>query len=510
MTDFALRRTRPERGDIAPERFGRGRASRNVLSLLGRIWLRASRLTVAAALACTVVIASPPGALATSPTGVELRKPPPKWDERVADLASFVERTRRLEFKRPVPVRFLTDTEFRTEIATDEGDLSRQERNELEEVPGFLRALGLIELDAKMLLRKSSELDVSGVLAFYDPDEKEVVIRGTQLDIPTKVTVVHELTHVLQDQHFDLNKLEDKAGSAIGAVDALVEGDAIRLEDEYVSSLSKADQATYGEALERQATEPEGALPRDVPAVLEIIGGAPYSLGPTFVEAVRIARGDKGIDTAFRDPPKSDKQILTPSAYLSGDDPKRVDAPRLTNGEKRVGKPDTIGALGLYLTLAARVDPVLALPIIDSWAGDSFVQFKRGNTACVRATFVAKDPGNTERIAAVLEQWVDLGRRDAAEVERTSSAVTITACDPGRTPADTNITAAGYVLDTRASALSHELDRGAPLDGATCVAERAPFDSELRAVLLYTGAPTPEQMDAFTAKMAGLEAACGA
>jgi hypothetical protein len=474
----------------------------------GRTVHGVARLAALTALACAVVSVSAQHAVATRPNDVDARKPPRAWDERVAELADFVERERGLDFKHPVPVRFLTDARFRRELATDDADLTREEREELEEAGAFLRALGLIQLDAKTLFEKSSELDAGAVLAFYDFDEKEVVVRGTQLDIATRVTVVHELTHVLQDQYFDLTKLEDEAGSAVGAVDALVEGDAIRLEDEYVSTLSQADQDAYGQALDQQAAEFEGAFRRDVPAVLQILSGAPYSLGPTLVEAIAVDRGEKAIDTAFRNPPTSDKQILTPSAYLTGDKPRRVDVPRLTTGEKRVGKPDTIGALALYLMLSARVDPEVALTTVDSWAGDSFVQFQRGNMACIRAAFVGPDPANTERIAAALDQWVALGRRDTATADRVNGTATLTACDPGRAPADTKITAAGYVLDVRVSAFSVEFERGATVARAACVAERAPFDTELRGFLLQAEEQTAEQIAAFATKVAGVEALC--
>jgi hypothetical protein len=474
---------------------------------LGRALRRVARVAAVLSLAFAVVSASAQHAVATSPSGVDTRERPRKWDERVVELADFVERERGLEFKHPVPVRFLTDARFGRELATDEADLTRGERNEFEETVAFLRALGLVQLDAKTLFRKSNELDAGAVLAFYDFDEKEVVVRGTQLDIPTQVTVVHELTHVLQDQFFDLKKLADKAGSAVGAVDALVEGDAIRLEDEYVSTLSRADQDAYGQALEQQAAEFEGAFPRDVPAVLQILSGAAYSLGPPFVEAIAVGRGENGIDAAFRNPPTSDKQILTPLAYLNGDKPRRVDVPRLATGEKRVGKPGTIGALGLYLTLSARVGLEVALPAIDSWAGDSFVQFQRGNMACIRAAFVGPDPASTERIAAALDQWVALGRRNTATAERVDGTATLTACDPGRAPADANIAAAGYVLDVRASALSVEFERGASVARSVCVAERAPFDADLRGFFL-TEEPTPEEAAAFTTKIAGVEAEC--
>jgi hypothetical protein len=449
-----------------------------------------------------------PSAVA-EPTAVESHKPPAHWDERVADLVQFVERTRGLDFKHAVPVRFLMEQQFKKEVAADQGDLSRQDKAEVEKQAGLLRALGLIQGDAKKLLEDTSAVDVAEALAFYDPDEKRVVIRGKALDVSTRVTVVHELTHVLQDQYFDLNKLEDNADNAAGRVDALAEGDATRVEDSYVSTLSESDRAAYEEASDQQADAAEGGLPRDVPATVEVMGEAPYSLGPAFVEAVAHARGERGVDAAFRTLPASDKQILSPSKYLQGENPMPVEAPRLAAGETRLGKDDTLGAFGLYLMLAGRVDPAVALPTIDAWGGDAMVEFTRGGKVCIRAAVAGSNPAGVETIAGALDQWAALGPRDAASVDRANGgAVTVTACDPGRPPADANIIAAGYVLAARASALSSEIAGGKPLDAARCVADRAPFDPDLRSFLLGSNG-THEDLGEFADKVKAVEAACG-
>ena len=52
--------------------------------------------------------------------------------------------------------------------------------------------------------------------------------------------LAHELTHVLQDQHFDLNKLRtDAAAGADLAVLSLIEGDAVSIENEYYNAGSR-------------------------------------------------------------------------------------------------------------------------------------------------------------------------------------------------------------------------------------------------------------------------------
>src|SRR2546430_4207437 len=72
------------------------------------------------------------------------------------------------------------------------------------------RALGFIggKVD---LLRAYETHQTSGTLAYYDPDRQEIIVRGTALDVAHRVTVAHELTHVLQDQHFDLRALQKRA-----------------------------------------------------------------------------------------------------------------------------------------------------------------------------------------------------------------------------------------------------------------------------------------------------------
>jgi hypothetical protein len=471
---------------------------------------RVARALVAfVALVCILVSASPSLAQAATSTEVSARKPPPGWDKRVADLVDFVAYTRGLEFKHPVPVRFLTEAEFKERVVADQGDLNRQDKANLEKQVGLWRALGLVEGDAKKLLADMNAVDAAESLAFYDPDKKEIVIRGTQLDVPTRVTVVHELTHVLQDQYFDLNKLVDRSGSDSGRVDALAEGDAVRVEETYLSTLSDSDRAAYGEESDRQSAAAEGALPRDLPAMVEVTGEAPYSLGPAFIEAVAKARGERGVDAAFRTLPVSDKQILDPSAYMAGEGPVPVDPPRLVSGETRLGKDETLGAFGLYLMLAGRIDPSVALPTIDAWGGDAMVEFTRGGKVCMRAAVVGRDAAGLATIAAALDQWAALGPLDAGSVERANDAAIVTACDPGQTPADTKITDAGDVLAARSSVLAGEIQHGASLEGALCVADRASLDPGLRN-FLHDATGTDDEIREFRRRTTNLEATCGA
>jgi hypothetical protein len=239
---------------------------------VGRLTRRRSLHVVASLVATFTVtfatISAAPASASSPPSApaADEREPPAKWDGRVADLADFVERKRGFDFEHPVPVRFLTDTQFTKEFKTDESDLTADDKKDLEQTAGLLRAVGLSQVDGKQLLADYGAVGAADTDAFYDQEKKEIVIRGKELDVTSKVTVVHELTHALQDQRFDLNKLDAHAGtSGAGALLALVEGDAVRIEQEYVATLSQREQDEYDSSLTTADPASEAAVPADVP-----------------------------------------------------------------------------------------------------------------------------------------------------------------------------------------------------------------------------------------------------
>src|SRR5262245_23554253 len=171
-----------------------------------------------------------------------------KWDARVAPIAREVSRLRGLEFEHPVPIRFLTEAEFKDEVGVDEATLDDSDRDAFEQGAAFLRALGLLHGEAD-LKDAIDTAQTSSILAYYDSRLEEIVVRGQNLDVAHRATLAHELVHVLQDQHFDVDALERKAADSetgdSGALRALIEGDAERIQDEYVSNLSDDEQAEY-------------------------------------------------------------------------------------------------------------------------------------------------------------------------------------------------------------------------------------------------------------------------
>src|SRR5205823_9089305 len=148
----------------------------------------------------------------------------------------------------PVKVEYLSAADFQKQVTDSPEDLKNQ-RDEIEQAAAVFRAAGLIGGDVD-LGQAVNETQAADVIAIYDPSTKKILVRGDgPFTVETRVTLAHELTHVLQDQHFDLQKLDKAAtDSKTGSSDALtglVEGDAVRIQKKYLAEQSAADRAEY-------------------------------------------------------------------------------------------------------------------------------------------------------------------------------------------------------------------------------------------------------------------------
>src|SRR6478672_11638273 len=236
---------------------------------------RSSRARVLAAL----VGSAPASAKSTTTTTAEVpAKVPTKWDPRLRPIADEVAKLRKLDFEHPVAAEFLDDATFEKKVTTDRGKLSKQDKRDLERSQAQLRAVGLIGADVDLFDAVGS-LQTSGVLAYYDPKTKKITVKGTSLDdVATRVTVAHELTHALQDQHFDLQKLEHAAAADHGStvLHTIAEGDAVRIENEYVKTLSEADQQAYQTQNAQKSQQAQSEITaKGVPDSLSVVFQAP-------------------------------------------------------------------------------------------------------------------------------------------------------------------------------------------------------------------------------------------
>jgi hypothetical protein len=412
---------------------------------------------------------------------------PDEWDERVVDLVAFVEDERGLRFDHPVAVDFLTPAQYSERTRIDESELSREDRQLIEDGSAPLRALGLVPVSFDAL-ESANELSDTGTFAYYDPLRERITVRGTEMTTDLRVTLAHELVHVLQDQHFDLDAMlddGDPTGDRLSGYLALIEGDATRIEEAYVGSLSDDDRATYLDAIGRASGEAEEQL-GDIPGVLMAMQGAPYALGPSLVELIAAEGGNDAVDDAFADPPASTEHIVDPRSYFAGDSADEVTAPAVPTGGDQIGEDDRVGALPLFLLLSERIDPLDALSAADGWGGDAYVVYDRGGTACVDLAVQGDSARDGEELLRAFEAWVAAGPPGAAQVRSDGDLALVTACDPGNQGDPSGLAVDALTLPTAraqvmlaAGGTAGDVDEA--FDAADCFVRTVPLDQLVEA-----------------------------
>jgi hypothetical protein len=451
--------------------------------------VRAVAATVVIGLLAPLTVATGTRAGAASET--------PHWDPKVEAVAKQVERLRGFRFKRPVPVVHATRGHFerlferRARYLLSNRGSKRIYREEI-----VLRALGVMYSGSS--LHELQELDAGNLYAFYDEQNGRIVLRGRADGVVAEVTLVHELAHALQDQEFGAarRRMRLRDTDAILPFDALYEGDATRVATEYVADFS-ADKRRRLIDAERDAWrqyEPWAVLAES---------GAPYLFGTQMVGNIQEAGGKRSIDEALRRPPAHQVELVNLSTVPGEFTPVPVTAPKLADGERRIGPTTAIGAMTLYSALASRIDAPTALAAADQWGGSAAVAFIRDGDVCVRAGFRAAAADGTKRLVDALRAWVAAGPEGTSSVVEAGGVATLDACEQVAMSYELGpVEDAIGVLTFRNQVLLIELAQGIERPLASCVADQLIQDPD--SVDLVTGIeggqPAPDQLLALTSR----------
>ena len=165
------------------------------------------------------------------------------------------------------------------------------------------------------------------VAGYYDPKSKQFYL-ADWIDLDAqKPVMAHELTHALQDQHFNLRRFEHWPkgdGDAGMATRALVEGDATLAMTLYIAhnplgALAFLKSMKAGMA----ATEQLDRAPRALRESLLF----PYVEGGDWARDLYKRGGWASVSRAFSDLPKSTEQIMHSEKYFAHESPVKVDLP---------------------------------------------------------------------------------------------------------------------------------------------------------------------------------------
>ena len=410
--------------------------------------------------------------------------PPPhptRWDRRIAPYARIAAKKRGLRFTHPVTVRFLPSARFEKTLTKERSELSAKDRTEIEHATGLMRAFGMLDGDVD-LFDATNDATSGGVLAYYSFDDQRITIRGRRLTPAVRSTLVHELTHALQDQHFAIGarmkKLDAAADhgastSVASVLTALVEGDAQRVEGLYRDSLPAAQRKALDSGTADQNAAADQELDQ-VPTIVVTLMVSPYVLGQALVQTVAADGGNAAVDDLLTAPPAHESALLDPFRVLAGDrDAVPVAAPSLEKGEKKFDSGE-FGVVSWYLMLAERLPLREALAVADGWGGDAYVAFERKGTSCARAAYVGRNAAATRRMGSALTRWVAAAPGSSASVSSGGGSVHFESCDPGASVAagKDSSTDALKLVSVRAHLALGALKAGAPADEARCIAGR--------------------------------------
>ncbi|HSH23684.1 MAG TPA: hypothetical protein VK975_06460 [Acidimicrobiales bacterium] len=358
-----------------------------------------------------------PPSTTTAPS-TSTTEPRTPLERAVAELSAFVADQRELEFLRPVNVELLDGQAFVGRLL----DGSEENRADTEGTEKVLRALQLIGPDVD-LFDTFIAFYREAVVGFYDPESDELVLRGSELTPYVRSTLVHELSHALDDQHFELHRpvVDDADDESSLAFSALIEGVSVSIETAYSQSRSDAEQ---NEAAKEAAAFASRAASAGIPPIVTQLAQFPYIFGPLFVGALVDEGGEERVDAAFREPPTTSEEVLVPSVFLRGEPP--VTVPRPFDEGLRVIDEGTYGQWALSLTLDHFLDSETANRASDGWGGDSYVAWDEGAGACVRMAFAMDTPADLSELDSAWRRWADA--HGDTTVTRADDLLTVTAC----------------------------------------------------------------------------------
>jgi len=316
---------------------------------------------------------------------------------RAESIEQGIARFRQLAFTSQVPLVVRNRGQVQQMLLAE---LKRDHTGEELELGGEIGAMTGVYPSGMNLKDATMSLMDSQVAGFYDPhDKRMILVEGAidvgfrnsaaqfvkRRDITGEMVLAHELTHALQDQHFQLEQKMDAVKDNDDrdlALKALAEGDATLAGFGYVSG--NLDNAALNTIISRLADLPKtlAAQSGDVPLGLSAPLVFQYYDGACFVAYAYRRGGWSAVDAIYRDPPRTTLQIMRPELYFSHSfKPASVtlDGYQPFLKDWRKADDDTYGAFLIKVILERKLGasaPQLALA--NQWIADRLIVLQRG------------------------------------------------------------------------------------------------------------------------------------
>ena len=245
----------------------------------------------------------------------------------------------------------------------------------------LLRVFGLAPKDFayRSFLIKLLTEQVAG---YYDPKAQQFYLADWIELEGQKPVMAHELTHALQDQHFNLKRFENwpKGDSdAELAAHALIEGDATLAMTLY---MAKNPMVALAFIRSLGAQEVSSEQFKQAPRALQESLLFPYEVGSAWATQLYKRGGWEMVSQAFSKLPQSSEQILHADKYFSYEAPQKMALPDFKTALGPAWEKidyDVNGEWGCYLILQEYLNDVTESKRASAgWGGDRFALYETG------------------------------------------------------------------------------------------------------------------------------------
>jgi hypothetical protein len=235
----------------------------------------------------------------------------------------------------------------------------------------------------------------------------------THSDTAHEMLLAHELTHALQNQHFDIHKkleqIRDNEDRKL-ALKSVAEGDATLASYGYVQGGLSA--STIGDLVSRL-----GAMPKhfneespDTPAALRASMIFQYVDGTRFVGEAYKHGGWKAVNALYAKPPLSTRQVMNPALYFKHPEPPvKITVAgwnRALTGWREMSR-NTYGELMLRVILKRNPSARAQVALARGWRGDRMVVLEKGGALTVIWIVAMRDEATAAKLARVYRGVLD-------------------------------------------------------------------------------------------------------
>jgi len=322
---------------------------------------------------------------APSPSGAAPAADMPEFLAAADEILQEMSRITGWELKTPLKKSLRSREEIRAYVLRQMDD--EKDTKERYASARSAEAFGLIpkdfNLDTFMV-----DLLTEQIAGLYDPKAHEFYIADWIPADEQRMVMSHELTHALEDQHFQIENWVKAArpnDDAEMARDSVLEGSAMAAMLEYElkdKGIKLRDLPEFDPSVFMGDLADTPMLKKAPPFIKDSLM-FPYFSGLTFSMAVLRSSGWPGFASVFANPPANTQQILHPELYFAHKVPAplKLDLPATVPGDDWVLlEQNSLGEFGWDEVLKQFAGGTMPKTPSAPWAGDAYATFEGKNS----------------------------------------------------------------------------------------------------------------------------------